>query len=116
LLPPASETVPPPESTEDKTTRAYARMKKTAADRNRRRKVGLFQWEPKLQDAVLIRCQPQSDQSRGISAKFQRPYDGPWFITRIIPQAIYEVSDSLGRTRGTFHKKAIKPFITPDVQ
>jgi hypothetical protein len=88
-------------------------MRNHAEERKERRKRGTVKWEPKLQDAVLVRRQPQSDMNKGITGKFRQPYDGPWYITREKPPSINEVSDSTGRVRGTFNKRAMKPFLTP---
>jgi hypothetical protein len=113
LLPPSPGTPPPEETTEEKALRAYARMRKRAEQRKERRKGGTVKWEPKLQDAILVRCQSQLDMQKVITGKFRQPYDGPWYIIRVIPPSIYEVSDSRGRVRGTFNKTAMKPFLTP---
>ena len=65
-------------------------MKKKAAKRKRRQD---------LQDGNMkkrkkwLNCQETSDEALGITAKFMRPFDGPWLITNIIPPSYYEISD-----------------------
>jgi len=44
-------------------------------------------------------------------AKFMRPFDGPWLITKIIPPSCYEISDKVGKIRGTFHNTAFKKYL-----
>jgi hypothetical protein len=61
-------------------TLAYLTMKKKAAKRKRRRQLGSTKWEPEINEEVLLKCQPTSDAALGITAKFTRPFDGPWVI------------------------------------
>jgi hypothetical protein len=58
----------------DKLMKAYARMKLKAEKRNVKRRTGKTQWQPKLKELVLVKCQPVSDAVQGITGKFQRPY------------------------------------------
>jgi hypothetical protein len=75
----------------DKILKAYARMKVKGERRNRRRRTGKTRWKPQLEDQVLVNSQPVSDASLGITGKFQRPYEGPYFIKKLINPAIYEL-------------------------
>ena len=104
------EQQPNNEELQDKITLAYLTMKKKAAKRKRSRQVGSTRWEPGLNEEVLLKCQPTSDAALGITAKFMRPFDGPWVITKIIPPSCYEISDKEGKIRGTFHKTALKKY------
>jgi hypothetical protein len=52
-------------------------MKMQADHRNRKRQKGQGKWNPKLHDAVLVKCQHASDATQGVIGKFQRPYEGP---------------------------------------
>jgi len=36
-------------------------------------------------------------------AKFRRPFEGPWLITKIIPPSYYEISDKEGKIREAFN-------------
>ena len=74
-----------------KITLAYLTLKKKATKRKRRH-LGSTRWEPKLSEEVLLKCQPTSDAALGITAKFMRPYESPWVITKIIPPSCYEIS------------------------
>jgi hypothetical protein len=96
---------------QDKITLAYLTMKKKAAKRKRRRKVASTKWEPQLNDEVLLKCQPTSDAALGITAKFIRPFNGPWLITKIIPPSCYEISDQRRKIRGIFNKTALKKYL-----
>ena len=105
------EQQPNNEELQDKITLAYLTLKKKAAKRKRRRQSGSTRWEPELNEEVLLKCQPTSDAALGITAKFMRPFDGPWVITKIIPTSCYEISDKEGKIRGTFHKIALKKYL-----
>jgi hypothetical protein len=70
----------------------------------KRRQLGSTRWEAELhEEEVLLKCQPTSDAALGVTAKFMRPFDGPWVITKIIPPSPYEISDKERRIRGTFN-------------
>jgi hypothetical protein len=64
-----------------------------------------------LQEQVLVKSQPISDAIQGITGKFQRPYEGPDLITKIVSSAIYELGDSTGRSRGIFNINHLKPYL-----
>jgi hypothetical protein len=70
---------------------AHLTMKKKATKRKRRRQLESTKWELELNGEVLLKCQSTSDAVLGITAKFMRPFDGPWVITKIIPSC-YEIS------------------------
>jgi hypothetical protein len=97
-------------SLQDKLTLAYLTMKQKAEKRKRRRKLGGTKWEPKLNEKVLLKCQPTSDAALGITAKFLRPFNGPWLIMKFIPPSCYEISDQRGKIRGVFNKTALKRY------
>ena len=90
--------------------KAYARMKKKAKDRRDRRKKGNKVWEPKVNEKVLVKAQPASDAAAGITAKFIHPYEGPYIISRVIPQSAYELSTTSGKVR-EFNKESLKPYL-----
>jgi hypothetical protein len=64
-----------------------------------------------LNEEVLLKCQPTSDAALGITAKFIRPFDGPWLIMTIIPPSCYAISDKEGKIRRTFNKIALKKYL-----
>lgn len=111
VLKKTAEHVPGEISLEEKWLRAYARMRLKAAERKRKRKIGNANWEPKVDDQVLVRVQPTSDAAQGITAKFVRPFEGPYWIVGICPPATYEIADQDGKPRGRFNKRALKPFL-----
>ena len=98
----------------DKLIKAYARMKLKAERRNKKRRTGRTQWNPNLNDQVLVKCQPASDAVQGITSKFQRPYEGPYLIQRKINPAIFELADEEGRIRGIFNLKHLKPYLSEE--
>ena len=71
------ENLPEPETIGDKVMKAYARMRKKAKGRRKRRKTGNKTWERKVNEKVLVRAQPASD-----AAKFIHPCEGPYIRSR----------------------------------
>ena len=65
------------EEIEKKIHRTYAKMKKRAMAREKRRKQGNAKWNPELNEKVLVRTQPVSDAVRGITSKFVHLFHGP---------------------------------------
>jgi hypothetical protein len=102
---------PVEEALTDKLLKAYARMKLKADKRKEQRKTGVTRWRPKLNEAVLVRCQPTSDAAQGITGKFQRPFEGPYTIRKIIPPAMYELKGEDGKLRGLFNLRHLKPYL-----
>jgi hypothetical protein len=76
ILNKTKEQQPNNEELQDKITLAYLTLRKKAAKRKRRQS-GSTRWEPELNEEVLLKCQPTSDATLGITAKFMRPFDGP---------------------------------------
>jgi len=64
----------------------------------------------KLITLVLSRCQPVSEAARGVTSKFAKPYEGPRYVTKIIPLSSYEISSANDKVCGVFHKQALKPY------
>ena len=92
--------------------RAFSRMKRKAAERERRRKRGNAIWNPKTGDKVLVKGQNQSDAAKGIIDKFTHMYQGPYIINKVLPHSSHELVDSKGRLRGEFNKRQLKPYRT----
>jgi hypothetical protein len=103
---------PTEETLETKVLKAYAKMKLKADRRNAKRKKGTVKWEPQLKAKVLVRGQPVSDAAQGLAAKFQRPYEGVFVITKIVSKGMYEISDERGRLRGLFNICHLKPYLS----
>jgi len=90
-------------------------MKRKAAERERERKKkrgGNANWNPKLQDKVLVKGQNQSDTAKGIIDKFMHGYQGPYVINKVLPHSSYELVDSKCKLRGEFNKRQWKPYRT----
>lgn len=105
-----ADQMPPTESHQEKALKAYIKLREKATKRNRRRKVGKTQWNPQVGDLVLVKRQTVSDTVAGITGKFMRPYQGPVKISKVIPPAMYEISEMNGKVRGVFNKNALKPY------
>jgi hypothetical protein len=111
VLKKTKEQEPEEVSLQDKWLRACARMELKATERKLKRKVGNAKWDPKVSDMVLVRIQPTSDAAQGITAKFIRPFEGPYQIVKVYPPATYEIADAEGKVRGRFNKRSLKPFL-----
>jgi hypothetical protein len=105
---------PAPEDLPTKIMKAYARMKDKAERRKRKKKPGNFRWQPQVGDKVLIKSQPISDASKGITGKFQRPYEGPFAIQEIVNTSLYKLQNEVGGIKGLFHRSHLKPWVNPD--
>jgi hypothetical protein len=104
------DTTPDTVTYDEKALQAYARMRVRANRRSRRRKRGQVKWMPRLQEAVLLRTPHQSDMEKGVTSKFQRPYEGPCYVTRIVNPSIYEISDARRKNKGIFNKGSLRRF------
>ena len=100
------------EELDTKLERAFSRMKRKAAERERRRKRGNAIWNPKLVDKVLAKGQNQSDAAKGVIDKFMHVYQGPYIINKVLPHSSYELVDSKGKLRGEFNKRQLKSYRT----
>jgi hypothetical protein len=105
------EEKPKEELFEEKVLTAYIRMKIKENKRTKGYKQGRVKWKPQIQDKVLVKGEYMSDASQGITRKFQRPYEGPFIITKLINSNIYEISDATGKVRGIFNIRHLKPYL-----
>jgi hypothetical protein len=94
-----------------KILKAYAKMKIKAEKRNKKKILGKSKWKLKIDDAVLVKCQPTSDSSQGIIGKFHRPFEGPFTVSKLINPYMCELQDKEERTRGVFHFSHLKPYL-----
>jgi hypothetical protein len=111
ILKKAAGQLPVEDTLAEKILKAYARMKLKAEKRNRNRKTGRTKWRPKVNDLVLVRSQPTADAAQGVSSKFQRPFEGPYTILKIINPGMYELCNEEGKLRGLFNIKHLKPYL-----
>jgi hypothetical protein len=88
-------------------------MKVKADQRNQNRKRGKGKWNPKSQDAVLLKCQHASDATQGVIGKFQQPYEGPYYTSKVVNTNLHELQDENGKPRGLFHFQHLKPYLRP---
>jgi hypothetical protein len=100
------------EELDTKLEQAFSRMKRKAAERERKRKKGNANWNPKLQDKVLVKGQNQSDTAKSIIDKFMHMYQGPYIINKVLPHSSYELVDSKDKLRGEFNKTQLKLYKT----
>jgi hypothetical protein len=94
-----------------KILKACAKMKVKGEKSNKKKILGKSKWEPKIDHAVLVRCQPTSDASQGIIGKFHRPYEWPYKVGKLINPFMCELQDKEGRTCGVFHLSHLKPYL-----
>jgi hypothetical protein len=52
-----------------------------------------------------------SDAAQGVSSKFQRPFEGPYTILKVINPGMYELYNEEWRLRGLFNLKHLKPYL-----
>jgi hypothetical protein len=88
-------------------------MKIKADQINWKPKSGKGKWNPKLHDVVLFNCQHASDTTHGVIRKFQRPYEGLYYISKLVNTNLYELQDENGKPRGLFHLQHLKPYLRP---
>jgi hypothetical protein len=95
-----------------KFAKAYERMNQQAHDRKNKRKHENATWKPRVHDKVLVRTQPSSDATAGVTGKFIRPYEGLHMISKVIPPStvLVEVCDRNGKFKGQFNLKSIKVY------
>jgi hypothetical protein len=111
ILKKTPDQMPPNETLADKLLKAYAKAKLKARKRRIKKKTKSTKWDPEEGDLVLVKSQPTSDAAQGITGKFQRPYEGPFIIQKFIPPAMYELCDEVGKLRGLFHLRHMKPYL-----
>jgi hypothetical protein len=112
ILPEVKQYTSDIEDLDIKLERAFLRIKRKAAERERRRKKGNVTWNPKLENRVLIKGQNQSDAAKGVIDKCMHLYQGPYIINKLLPHSTYEIVDNKGRLRGEFNKSQLKPYRT----
>jgi hypothetical protein len=83
----------------EKITKAYKRMKEKATERNKKKKKGSTNWEPAINDKVLLRCQHTSDAQQSVISKSVQNYTGPSLISDTVLSSIHELSDMLGKDK-----------------
>jgi hypothetical protein len=114
LLKKEIDQLPVEDTLANKVLKAYARSKLKAEKRNRKRKSGRTRWLPKLSDLVLVKSQPISDATQGIIGKFQRPFEGPFIVQKVVNPALFELQDEEGKCRGLFNLRHLKPYLKAD--
>jgi transposase InsO family protein len=113
ILKKETDQCPTEETLAEKLIKAYARSKLKAENRRRKRQTGTRKWQPSLGELVLVKRQPISDAAQGITGKFQRPFEGPYTIKKMVPPAMYELCGQNGKLRGLFHLKHLKSYTIP---
>ena len=98
------------EEIREKIVKAYDRMKQRTHDRNSKRNHGSATWKPRVHDKILVRTQPSSDVTAGVTGKFIRLYEGPCMISKVVPPPAVEICDRNGKNRGQFSLKSIKVY------
>jgi hypothetical protein len=95
-------------------SKAYAKMKEKAEKRKSQKRNGNFRLQPQIGDQVLVKSQPVSHASKAITGKFQRLYEGPFVIKKVINVYLYKLQSKSGSIKGLFHISHLKPYVIPD--
>jgi hypothetical protein len=98
-------------SRQEKEALVFDRIKRRAEKRHQKKRNGRRKWDPGIGEMVLVEAGNQSDALKGITLKFQRPYDGPYRISRVVTPSIFELVDARGNPRGRYNKRALKKFL-----
>ncbi|GFG31595.1 hypothetical protein Cfor_06952 [Coptotermes formosanus] len=108
FLPEEPEDTSLSEDLQTKIAKAYEKMKEKINTRNKKKRKDNRHWKPKLNDKALLRAQPVPDATAGVTAKFLRPYEGTYVVTKVTPRSTFELSEENGHFRGKFNKKLLK--------
>jgi hypothetical protein len=92
FLPEGPEDTSLSEDLQTKIAKAYEKMKGKINTRNKKKRKDNRHWKPKLNDKALLRAQPVPDVTAGVTAKFLRPYQGPYVVTKVTPRSTFELS------------------------
>jgi hypothetical protein len=104
------------ESVHNKILKVYAKMKQRAEAKRNKRKNNHREWVPNIGDQVLVKGQPVSDAIQGITAKFQRPYVGPFSVKQCVNPYIYDLVDENGTVKGLYHLSHMKPYVSQCIE
>jgi hypothetical protein len=61
----------------------------------------------------LVKSQPISDATKGMIGKFQKTYEGPFLIRKIMNPGLFKLETELGVNKGLFNISHLKPYIVP---
>jgi hypothetical protein len=89
----------------------YARLKGKADRRKQEKKERKFKRNFKVGDLVFVKCHHASEATQGIIGKFQRPFEGPFTLSKQINPNMFELKDGDGLPRGWFHELHLKPYL-----
>jgi hypothetical protein len=93
-----------------KLLKVYSRLKLRAEKKQKERKERKFKCKFKVGDLVLVKCHHASEAVQGIIGKFQRPFEGPYILSKKINSNMYEIRDETGSYRGLFHISHLKSY------
>jgi hypothetical protein len=96
------------ENLHEKITKSYKRMKEKATKRKKKKKKGSTNWEPRINDKVLLRCQHTSDAKQGVISKSVQNYISPSFISDTNLPSIHELSDMQGKDKRQISQGQLK--------
>jgi hypothetical protein len=69
------------------------KIKKSAMAREKHHKRGNSEWNPELNEKVLVKTKPISDAVRGITSKFLHLFQVPYRISNVLGHSAYELRD-----------------------
>jgi hypothetical protein len=102
-----TDNIPSQENLPEKLLKAYAQMKMKTDHWNQKLLKGKRKWNPKLHDAVIIKCQNTSD-----ARSYWKILGtlGPYYSSNMVNPNLYELKDENIKPRGLFHLKHLKPY------
>jgi hypothetical protein len=100
-----------PLSQQEKEALEFDRIKRRAEERHLKKRNGRRKWNTGIGEMVIVEAANQSDALEGVTHKFQRPYDGPYRISRVVTPSIFELVDARGKVRGRYNMRALKKFL-----
>jgi len=93
------------EDLQSKIVKAYEKMIRKIDAMKKKKRKGKSQCKPKVKDKLLLRTQPVSDATSGVTATFLHPYERPYVIVKIIPPSTFELTEENAPIRGQFNKR-----------
>jgi hypothetical protein len=63
---------------------------------------------------VLVKKHIRSEAARGFIEKFQRPFDGPYTLQKVLNPALFELKDKEENLIGFYNLQHLNPYLRDD--
>ena len=93
-----------------KSSKSFLKTKKKGQQLKHGKKHDRSKWKHAANDKILYKRATVSNAIRGITAKFPRPFTGPYIVHKLIPSNTYELMYGKGRVMGQFILKSFKAY------